>query len=107
MRKKEWQSLHDELKALNSEFVAKLEAKQEIKSKKKIAEIDKGLAYIMELTFSRITTNKKAYELLVNDLRHDEGLVAVKLMKFTDVAHFSQTLCDYISKVEAKAYIER
>lgn len=102
MNRKEWQSLHDELTALNKEFNAKIISRQEITNKKKLLEIDKSLAYITELAYCRITNNEYAYHLMVFDLRNDESLIAGRLSQITDITKFSDAISAYLSRVEKR-----
>lgn len=102
MKRKEWQNLHEELTALNEEFKINLGKREEIKNRKQKKEADDRLSYIMELAYSRITGNDKAYQIFVADIRKDEGLVKATMTKLSDENDFSDVINVYLEKVKEK-----
>ena len=102
MRRKEWQNLHDELRALNAEFKINLEIKQQVKNRKKKKEAELRLAYIMELAFARITTNEKAYKLLIADLSKDNDRNEDILAQLSDEVVFNSVISEYLSRVNER-----
>jgi hypothetical protein len=102
MKRKEWQNLHEELAALNEEFKINLGIKQEIKNRKQKKEAEERISYIMELAYARITGNDKAYQILVADIRKDEGLVKAIMKRLSDEDDFSDIMTTYLEKVREK-----
>jgi len=95
-------SLYNELIALNEEFILKVSPLADKVTKKQQLETNKRLEYITELAYSRITGNTEAYNLMIFDLRNDEGLISKRLAQLTTKDEFSAALGDYLCRVEKK-----